>query len=154
MEESDWKDTLAKYFEGLRVVDECRAETPEKFNQFCEFIAAPALESLSEELRKHGVGSKIRVRKQRSISFQVNFPKSSIDNFRYIISLPKHSFELRLKLVVSGRRNKKSVAEEKELPFMKNVLPSNILKISKEDLILDVIKHYKNFNFDALIKAE
>lgn len=154
MEESDWKETLAKYFEGLRVVEECRAETPEKFNQFCEFIAVPALESLSEELRKYGVGSRIRVRKRNSISFQVNFPKSSIDNFRYIISLPKHSFELRLKLVISGRRNKKSVAEEKELPFMKNVLPADILKLSKEDLILDVIKHYKNFNFDALIKAE
>lgn len=154
MPDSAWKDILAKYFEDLRVIEECRAETPMNFNQFCEFIAEPAFESLVDELRKYGIKSKVRRLRRKSISVQMNFPKSNIDNFHYIICLPKNSYELRLKLRIKGRKNKRSVIEEKEFPFMKDVLPLDILKVTKEDLILDVIKHYKGFNFEALTKPE
>ncbi len=39
MAKTDWKDELASFMDDLRVVDECKVEAPEKFNQFCEFIA-------------------------------------------------------------------------------------------------------------------
>ena len=154
MPERDWKEALAKCFEELRVIEECKGETPENFKQFCEFIAEPAFESLAEELRRYGVKSKLRRIRGKLIAFQVNFPKSGIDNFHYLVCLPKGSFELRLKLRIRGRKSKKSAIEEKELPFMKEVLPADILKLKKEDLILDLIKHYRNFNFEALTKIE
>jgi hypothetical protein len=154
MSEDEWKQTLAQCFEELRVIEECRAETPENFKQFCEFIVDPAFESLAEELRKYEIKSRLRRIKGKSIAFQVNFPKSRIDNFHYLICLPKNSFELRLKLRIRGRKSKKSKIEEKELPFMKNVLPSDILKLKKEDLIQDVIKHYRSFSVEALTKPE
>jgi len=59
-----------------------------------------------------------------------------------------------LKLRIRGRKSKKSTIEEKELPFMKEVLPADILKLKKEDLIRDIIKHFRNFNFEALTKIE
>jgi len=154
MPENEWKETLAKFFEEVRVIEECRGETPENFNQFCEFIAEPAFESLAQELRKYGIKSKMRRIKRKLIALQMNFPKSNTDNFHYMICLPKNSFELRLKLRIKGRRNKKSIHEEKELPFMKDLLPSDVLKLTKEDLIRDVIKHYRNFNFEALTKLD
>ena len=154
MAKTDWEDELASFIEDLRVIEECKVETPEKFNQFCEFIVESSFESLSEELRKYGIKSKFQKQKGKSISFEVNFPKSRIDNFHYIICLPKDSFDLKLKLLIKGRRNKKSPIEEKEEPFMKHIKPSGILKLSKEDLIRDVIKHYKKFSFEALIKPE
>jgi hypothetical protein len=77
-----------------------------------------------------------------------------VDNFHYIISLPKNSIQLKLNLKIRWRKTKKSIAEEKDLPFMKDVFPSEILKISKENLITDVIKQYKNFTYKAYAKPE
>ena len=152
MEENGWKKSLSNFLEDLRIIEECKGETPENFNQFCEFIAEPSFESLSEELRKYGIKSKYRIKKRKWISLEVKFPKSRIDNFHYIIILPKNSIELKLKLRVRGRRTKRSLIEEKEDFFMKDVLPSEILKLPKEDLILDVIKHYRNFSYEILTK--
>ena len=154
MEENGWKKSLSNFLEDLRIIEECKGETPENFNQFCEFIAEPSFESLSEELRKYGIKSKYLIKKRKWISFEVKFPKSRIDNFHYIIILPKNSVELKLKLRVRGRRTKRSLIQEKEDFFMKDVLPSEILKLPKEDLILDVIKHYRNFSYEILTKTE
>ncbi len=154
MEENGWKKSLSNFLEDLRIIEECKGETPENFNQFCEFIAEPSFEGLSEELRKYGIKSKYRIKKRRWISFEVKFPKSRIDNFHYIVILPKNSIELKLKLRVRGRRTKRSLIEEKENFFMKDVLPSEILKLPKEDLIMDVIKHYRNFSYEILTKTE
>jgi len=154
MEENDWRKSLNNFLEDLRIIEECKGETPENFNQFCEFIAEPSFESLSEELRKYGIKSIYRMKKQKWISLEVKFPKSRIDNFHYIISLPKNSVELRLRLKTRGRRTKRSLIEEKEEPFMKDVLPSEILKLPKENLIMDVIKHYRNFTYEILTKTE
>ena len=151
---ADWHDNLTSLLEELRLIEECKAETPENFNQFCEFIAEPAFESLSQELKKYGTKAKFKTKKKKSISFTVNFPKSRVDNFHYIIFLPKNSIQLKLKLTIRARKTKKSVAEEKELPFMKEVFPSEVLKIPKEDLIQDVIKQYKNFTYKAFTKPE
>ena len=154
MEDNGWKKSLSNFLEDLRIIEECKGETPENFNQFCEFIAEPSFESLSEELRKYGIKSKYRIKKKKWISLEVKFPKSRIDNFHYIIILPKNSIELKLKLRVRGRRTKRSLVEEKEEFFMKDILPSEILKLPKEDLILDVIKHYRNFSYEILTKNE
>ena len=53
MAKTDWKDELASFMDDLRVVDECKVEAPEKFNQFCEFIAESSFEGLSEEWRNY-----------------------------------------------------------------------------------------------------
>jgi hypothetical protein len=151
---TDWKDELASFLDDLRVVDECKAEAPEKFNQFCEFIAESSFEGLSEELKNYGIKSKVRKEKGKSISFEVNFPKSRVDNFHYVIRLPNNALDLQLRLLIRGRKDKKSQIEEKEVPFMKNIKPSNVLKLSKEELILDVIKQYKKFIYEALIHSE
>jgi guanylate kinase len=154
MEEDGWKKSLSNFLEDLRISEECKGETPENFNQFCEFIAEPSFESLSEELRKYGIKSEYKIKKRKWISFEVKFPKSRIDNFHYIILLPRNAVELKLKLRTRGRRTKKSLIEEKVETFMKDVLPSEILKLPKEDLILDVIKHYRNFSYEILTKTE
>ena len=152
MKEAKWKESLANLFEDLRILEECKTETPENFEHFCEFIAEPSFESLSKELRKYGVKSKFQTKKRKSIALVVRFPKSKIDNFHYIINLPKNSVELRLKLRIRGRRDKKAPLEEKEKFFMEYVSPSEVLKLSKEELTLDVIRHYREFNFNALNK--
>jgi len=154
MAKTDWKDELASFLDELRVVDECKVEAPEKFNQFCEFIAESSFEGLSEELKNYGIKSKVRKEKGKSIAFEVNFPKSRVDNFHYVIRLPNNALDLRLALLIKGRKDKKSQIEEKEVPFMKHIKPSNVLKLSKEELILDVIKHYKKFIYEALIHPE
>ena len=154
MAKTDWKDELASFLDDLRVVDECKVEAPEKFNQFCEFIAESSFERLSEELKSYGLKSKVRKEKGKSIAFEANFPKSRVDHFHYVIRLPNNSLDLRLRLLIRGRKNKKSQLEEKEVPFMKHIKPSKALKLSKEELILDVIKHYKKFISEALIHPE
>ena len=113
MEEDGWKKSLSNFLEDLRIIEECKGETPDNFNQFCEFIAEPSFEGLSEELRKYGIKSEYKIKKRKWISFEVKFPKSRIDNFHYIILLPRNSVELKLKLQTRGRRTKKSLIEEK-----------------------------------------
>jgi len=154
MAKTDWKDELASFMDDLRVVDECKVEAPEKFNQFCEFIAESSFEGLSEELRNYGIKSKVRKEKGKSIAFEMNFPKSSVDNFHYVIRLPNNALDLKLRLLIKGRKSKKGQIEETEGPFMKNIKPSNVLKLPKEELIQDVIRHYKKFIYEALIHPE
>jgi hypothetical protein len=154
MVKTDWKDELSSFLDDLRVIDECKVEAPEKFNQFCEFIAESSFEGLSEELKSYGIKSKIWKEKGKSITFEVDFPKSRVDNFHYVIRLPNNALDLKLRLLIRGRKNKKSQIEEKEEPFMKHIKPSDVLKLPKEELILDVIKHYKKFIYEALIHPE
>ncbi len=154
MAKTDWKDELASFMDDLRVVDECKVEAPEKFIQFCEFIAESSFDSLSEELKNYGIKSKVRKEIRKSIGFEVNFPKSRVDNFHYIIRLPKNALDLKLRLLIRVRKNKKSQIEEKEVPFMKHIKPSEVLKLPKEELIQDVIKNYKRFIYEALIHPE
>ena len=112
MAKTDWKDELASFLDDLRVVDECKIEAPEKFNQFCEFIAESSFEGLSEELKNYGIKSKFRKEKGKSIAFEMNFPKSRVDNFHYVIRLPNNALDLQLRLLIRGRKNKKSQIEE------------------------------------------
>jgi len=55
-----------------------------------------------------------------------------------------------LSLRISAWKNKKSpVSRGKEGPFLPGVKPEAILKLSKEDIILDIISHLKEFNYTA-----
>lgn len=151
---SDWKDDLRSFFEEFTIVETSKKETLEDFDQFCEFIAEPAFESLAEALKEFKIKGKILRTKGKSIAFQTNFPGLRIDNFQYIIFLPKNSLELRLKLQIRGRKNSRSVMEKKEEPFMESVSPRGVLKLKKEDIIQDVIGHYRNFVLTALASSK
>jgi len=147
---SDWKDDLRSLFDDFTIVETSKKETLEDFDQFCEFIAEPAFESLAEALKEFKIKAKSQRTKGKSITFQTNFRGMRIDNFQYAIILPKNSIELRLKLQIRGRKNSKSVMEKKEAPFMESVSPQGLLKLKKEDIIQDVIGHYRNFIFASL----
>lgn len=150
----DWKDDLRSFFEEFTIVETSKKETLDDFDQFCEFIAEPAFESLADVLKEFKIKTKSQRVKGKSITFQTSFPGMRIDNFQYTIVLPKNSLELRLKLHIRGRKNSRSVMERKEEPFMESVSPRGILKLKKEDLIQDVIGHYRNFVLKALTSSE
>lgn len=150
----DWKENLASFFDGYRIIERSKEDTIKHFDQFCEFVAEPAFESLGEELENYRITSKIKKDKGKSITFQINFPKSKVENFLYIIMFPKNSLELQLKLSIRGRKNINSPMDGTEGRFMKDVAPAEILKLKKEDLIQDVIEHYRNFCFKAATQTD
>jgi len=150
MVETDWRKDLKKFFEDLSIIEISKKETVQSFHQFCEFIAEPAFETLNEEFTQYGIKSQLQRSKGKSISFKINFPKSKVDNFTYMVCLPENSFKLELKLILRGKKSEKSQIEEREMPFMENVDPDDILKLSQEELIQDVLEQYKDFNYNAL----
>ena len=147
---SDWKKDLSGFFEEYAIIETSKKETLDDFDQFCEFIAEPAFENLSEAFKHFGITSKSQRTRGKSITFKINFSGSRIDNFHYSICLPKNSIELRLTLRISGRKNKRSIMEEKPFPFMDNINPAGVLKLKKEDIIHDTIQHYRDFVLEAL----
>jgi hypothetical protein len=154
MGKDDWKDKLRGAFESIDILEKCKVETAENFKQFCEFIAEPAFEALAEELKEYGIRAKYWILKGRSVCLRFHFQRSRVDNFQYMISLPRNSVEMRLLLQVRGRTMPKSPLKEKELSFMEKIPPDRVMKISKEDLIEDVIEQYKNFILEALASAD
>jgi hypothetical protein len=153
MVKRDWRDDTRDLFEDLSIIEISKKETLDNFDQFCEFIAEPAFENLVDELKIYKIKAKFK-RKRDSIHFMMNFYRSNIDDFHYIISLPRNSIELKLKLTIKGRTNKKSPLKEKELQFMKDVDSSEVLKLKLEDLIKDVLDQYREFKYEALSKPE
>ena len=147
---SDWKKDLSGFFEEYAIIETSKKETLDDFDQFCEFIAEPAFENISGELKEFGIRSKSKRIKGKSITLHINFPGSRIDNFHYAICLPKNSIELRLTLRIRGRKNAKSVMEEKHIPFMNGVNPKGVLKLKKEDIIHDIIRRYRDFVLESL----
>jgi hypothetical protein len=149
-----WIDELRKYFEDLRIIEKAKAETLESFSQFCEFIAEPAFESLAEEMKEYGIKVRFRKEKSRAIHLDLSFPDSKIDNFHYRIVLPRNSLELKLRLVLKGRKGKRVPLEEKADDFMKGLAPAAVMKLAKEDLIRDIIERYRDFNLTALTSTD
>ncbi len=145
----DWKVELANFFEELRILKASKQETVKDFNQFCEFVVEPGFENLEDEVIHYGVKSKITKTPGKSIAFQINFGKSRIINFQYMIYLPKGSLNLKLRLKLRGRKTKKSEAEEKETDFMEKIDPRHILDLEKEDIIQDVIEKYRSFVYES-----
>ena len=154
MGKTDWKTDLANHFENIRVIELCQAETVGQFEQFCEFIAEPAFENLADELSLRKIKSRQHKAKGRSISFIICFPETKEDQFQYRISLPKNSVELRLKLQVKARRTPKTDYQTTDEDFMPDLSPLEVLKMEKDDVIHDVIEHYRNFCYAALTSPD
>jgi hypothetical protein len=151
---TDWKENLKNFFEEIGILEESRRETIEDFDQFCEFVAEPAFENLSEEITQYGVKTRIKKSKGTSISFLMDFTNSALDSIEYTIVLPESSVELRLKLTVRGKKVRKDAVEEKQRVFMEDVTPAGLLKLSKEEIIQDIIENCRNFGFKALAGSE
>jgi hypothetical protein len=154
MRDEKWKDHLRSYFENLRIIEKSKSDTLENFNQFCEFIAEPAFEALEQELKSYSIKVRLQKSRGRFIGIKINFPKSKVGNFHYTIWLPKNSVELKLRLKIKGRRNRKDALLEREEAFMSGKTPYDIMKLSKEDLIQDIIDHYRDFLYEALTSPE
>ena len=149
-----WKDELRKHFEAVKLIEKAKADTLESFSQFCEFIVEPAFESLQEEMKEYGIKVRLHENKGTSIGFEFSFPGSNTDQFHYRITLPKNAYELRLGLVVRGRSSKSAHLDETVLEFMKGLAPGEIMKVSKEDLIRDVIERYRDYTLTALTSPD
>ena len=149
-----WREKLANFFEELMIISGSREEAIETFDNFCDIVVEPAFEALAEELKKYKIKSKIKKAIGKSMAFQINFAKSNIDNFQYVILLNRKSIELNLILKITGRKTKKNRIEEREEAFLEKVEPSSLKELEKEVLIQDIIDHYRNFRFEALTEFE
>ena len=154
MTADDWKDRLRIFFESIDVLERCKVETRENFKQFCEFIAEPAFEALIEEMKGYKIKCKSWTLKGKSTGIEFDFPSSGVDSFHYIISLPKNSVQMRLRLQIKGRKSPKAPLEESEVAFMEKVPPDKVIKIGKEDLLNDIVERFRNFTYEALTSAK
>jgi hypothetical protein len=154
MGDTDWKTELRNHFENVRILAKCQHETLIHFDQFCEFIVEPAFENLAEEIASFGVKLKFQKTKGRDIRLSLSFPGSKDEQFQYKIFIPKNAVELKLGLATKGRKNLKSDFKTKEADFMPRLSPAEVLKMTKEDVILDVLEHYRNFSYEALTSPD
>ena len=154
MAKIDWKKELANHFENVRVIELCQAETVAQFDQFCEFIAEPAFESLAEELDQRRIKSEQAVTKGRSIRFSICFPGLKEEQFQYRISLPKNAVELRLKLQVRARTTPKADYQTTDEDFMPGLFPFKVLRMDKDEVVADVVRHYCHFCYTALTSPD
>jgi hypothetical protein len=154
MGNTDWKTELKNHFENVRILAKCQHETLIHFDQFCEFIVEPAFESLAEEIASFGVKLRFQKTKGRDIRLSLSFPGSKDEQFQYKIFMPKNSVELRLGLVTKSRKTLKTDFKTKEGEFRPGLSPAEVLKLTKEDVILDVLEHYRNFSYEALTSPD
>ncbi len=154
MGKRDWRAELRGHFDNIRVIERCQAETVGQFGQFCEFIAEPAFENLTDELALYGLKSRHQKTRVPDIRFIICFPGTKEDQFHYRISLPRNAVELRLKLTIRSRKTPKAEHRSVEESFLPELEPSAVLKIDKEDVILDVIEHYRKFCYETLTSPD
>jgi hypothetical protein len=150
----DWKKELANHFENVRVIERCQAETVAQFDQFCEFIAEPAFEVLIEELAQFKIRATQTRTKGRSIRCSIFFPGLKEEQFHYRISLPKNSLELRLRLEIKARRTPKAEYQTTDEEFMPGLFPFKVLRLDKDEVVADIVKHYTDFCYTALTSPD
>ena len=150
MTADDWKDRLRMFFESIDILERCKIETQENFKQFCEFIAEPAFEALTEEMKEYKIKCKFWTGKGKSTGIQFDFPSSGVDRFHYIILLPKNSVQMKLRLQIKGRKSPKAPLEESEEAFMEGVPADKVIKISKEELLNNIVECFRNYTYEAL----
>lgn len=150
MPDEKWKDQLRTYFEHLRIIEKCKHDTLEHFAQFTEFIAEPACEALEDELKPHGIKVSFAKERGSSLAFNIAFPRSKETNFSYMILLPKNSVELKLNRKTVGRRTPRSLTMEEFGPFFEGLSSIELMKLTKERLLEDVIARYRDFRFRSL----
>jgi len=149
-----WREDLKACFVDTRILEKCREEALEHFDQLCDFVIEPAFEDLTEEFLGYQVKTKFWKDRGKSIHLEIRFPKSRIDQFHYILWMPKNSVELKLKLTVQWRKTPLGKLEEKTVPFVENVSPNEILKIDKDTFAQDVIARYKKFLYESAVLTE
>jgi len=154
MKNKNWEKELQSHFDNLRVIENCKTETLQRFEQFCEFIAELAFEALASGLKAKGVRSRIRKEKGRSIGMEIRIPGPRPGWFEYRMILPRNSVDLRMTLRTRGRWADKAEPQETAEPFMEGVDSAAVLKTAKEDLILDIIEHYRNFVYAGLTSPD
>jgi hypothetical protein len=154
MNRDKWKKVLEDCFEKIRLIERCQQETREGFAQFCEFIAEPAFETLEEALKDYGLKTWSKKEGTNHLRFEISFPRSKEVQFSYGIYLPPNSIQLKLKLIIRGRQAKNFPFKEWTEPFMPEVSPENILGISKEELMEDILRRYRDFMIEALTSSE
>lgn len=154
MTSDDWKDRLRIFFESIEVLERCKQEARENFKQFCEFIAEPAFEALAEEMKTYRVKSKFWTQKGSSTGIEFDFPGGGVDSFHYVIVLPKNAVQLKLRLQLKGRISPRTPLEESEEAFMEKVPPDRVLKISKEELLSDIVERFRNYIYAVLTSAK
>jgi len=150
MSSRDWKQELKDHFDGIRIIDKCKAETISNFDQFSEFIVEPAYEALADELKSYGVESKFRKIKEKEVFIAICFPESKDEQFRYKLVILPNSVELKLLAVVEGRRTRRSNFITKSEPFMPGLKTNDILKMDKEEIILHLLDRYRTFIYESL----
>jgi hypothetical protein len=150
----DWKTEVRNHFENMRILEKSQGEAVVHFEQFCEFVVEPAFESLAEEFLQYGVKAKYQRVSSRDIRLAINFPGKKIEQYQYRIVLPKNAVETRMILTTKGRKKPASEYQVKEEGFMPSLGPEEVLKVTKEDVILDVLEHYKNFAYEALTSPD
>lgn len=150
MGNDDWKTEVRNHFENIRILEKSQGEAVVHFEQFCEFVVEPAFESLAEELLQYGVRARHQRANSREIRLTINFPGKKIDQYQYRICLPKNAVETRLILTTKGRKSPASEYDVKEEGFMPSLGPAEVVQVTKEDIILDVLEHYKNYAYEAL----
>jgi hypothetical protein len=150
----DWRKDLASHFENVRVIELCQAETVAQFDQFCEFIVEPAFEALTDELAQHKIRSSSVKAKGKSIAFIICFPGLKEEQFHYRIALPKNAVELRLKLQIKARRTPKAEFETTDEEFMPGLFPFKVLRMDKDDVVADIVKHFTSFCYAALTSPD
>lgn len=154
MDDGNWKDDLRAVFDDLRVIEKCRAEALERFVEFCDYVAEPAFEALEDEFLRFRVKSKFRTVRGAEIHLQVRFPRSRIDQFHYILWMPRNSVELKLRLTIKGRRSPAGLLEEKTVPFIVKSTAREILRIDIVALAQDVIARYRKFLFEGVLGSD
>jgi len=154
MDKTDWKEDLKGCFLDAKVLEKCREEAVEHFDQFCEYVAEAAFEALAEEFAGYQVKTRSWKVQGKSIHLEIRFPRSRVDQFHYILWMPKNSVELRLKLTVKWRRTPLGTLEEKTVPFIEKSSPSDILKIDKDALAQDVIARYRKYVYETAVTPE
>ena len=150
----DWKKDLESHFENVRVIEQCQTDTVAQFEQFCEFIAEPAFEALTEELARHKIRSEQIKTKGRSIRFVICFPGLKEEQFHYRIALPKNSIELRLKLQIKARKTPKAEYDTTDEEFMPGLFPFKVLRMDKDEVVADIVKHFTSFCYAALTSPD
>jgi hypothetical protein len=154
MDDQSWRTDLTACFDDLQVIAKCRAEAVERFVEFCDYVAEPAFEALAGEFRRFDVKTRYRTRKGISTHLEIRFPKSRVDQFHYILWVPKNAVELKLKLTVRGRRTPSGPLEEKTVPLIQKVAAKEILKLEIDALAQDIVARYQKLLFEGVLDAE
>lgn len=154
MDTSDWRSDLRSCFEDLQVIERCRGEVVAQFDRFCDYVAEPAFEILTEEFDRYEIKCRSTWTKGASIHFEIRFPRSKEDQFHYILWLPKNAVELKLKLTLRGRKAPGGPMEEKTVLFIDKAPAKDILAIDRDALAQDVVARYKKFLYETAVISE